>query len=123
MEALKNPAQAFSQPASVVIQNKLKQSRHINVTDLASSTLLPVEEVNIWINHLQTVAENRKKGSQKASKTRRAKRFIENVTMGNVPNTDQGDDEDDHCGMCGILYEDETDEIEQWIACDKCSIW
>ena len=34
-----------------------------------------------------------------------------------------GLDEDGHCRICGILHEDETDEIEQWIACDKCSTW
>ena len=55
------------------------------------------------------MTENRKKGSLKASRTCKAKQRIEN--------------EDDHCGMCGILYEEETDEIEQWIACVKCSIW
>ena len=53
-----------------------------DVTNLASSTLLPVEEVNIWINQLQTVTENRKKGSQKASRTR-----IENDSECSVPNT------------------------------------
>ena len=94
-----------------------------DVTNLASSTLLPVEEVNIWINHLQTVTENRKKGSKKASRTRRAKQHIENDSECSVPNTYHCENEDNHCGMCGILYEEETDEIEQWIACDKCSIW
>ena len=115
--------QKFSQPPSVVIQNKLKQSSHVNVTDLACSTLLPVEEVNIWIDHLTTVAENRKKGSQKAAKACRAKHFTDNEDLYNVPDKDEGDDEDGHCGICGILYEDETDEIEQWITCNKCSTW
>ena len=66
VEVLNNKyGQEFSQPPSVVIQNKLKQSSHVKVTDLACSTLLPVEEVNIWIDHLKTVAENRKRGLKK----------------------------------------------------------
>ena len=67
------------------------------------------------------MAENRKKGSQKAARTRRAKQFTENEVVCNVPDKDEGDDEDGNCGICGILYEDEKNEIEQWIACDKCS--
>ena len=71
VEVLNNKhGQKFSQPPSVVIQNKLKQlqSSHVNVTELACSTLLPVEEVNIWIDHLTTLAENRKKGLRKQQK-------------------------------------------------------
>ena len=79
--------------------------------------------MNIWIDHLTTVAKNRKKGSRKAAETCRAKHFTDNEILYNVPDKDEGDDEDGDCGICGILYEDETDEIEQWIACDKCSTW
>ena len=44
----------------------------MNTTELACSVLLPVEEVDIWMKHLETVAENSKKGAEKAA-TRRAK--------------------------------------------------
>jgi len=44
----------------------------VNTTELACSVLLPVEEVDIWMKHLETVAENSKKGAEKAA-TRRAK--------------------------------------------------
>ena len=34
------------------------------------------------------------------------------------------DDNEEYCGVCGTLYEEETDEIEKWIACDAdCGTW
>ena len=27
------------------------------------------------------------------------------------------------CGACGDIYEEETDEVEEWIACDNCETW
>jgi len=33
------------------------------------------------------------------------------------------DDNEEYCGVCEILYEEETDEIEKWIACDVCGMW
>ena len=33
------------------------------------------------------------------------------------------DDNEEYCGVCGTLYEEETDEIEKWIACDDCGTW
>jgi len=33
------------------------------------------------------------------------------------------DDDEEYCGVCGILFEEETDEIEKWIACGVCGMW
>jgi len=33
------------------------------------------------------------------------------------------DDNEDYCGVCGTLYEEETNEIEKWIDCDVCGTW
>ena len=33
------------------------------------------------------------------------------------------DDNEEYCGVCGTLYEEETDEIEKWIACNDCGTW
>ena len=41
-------------------------------------------------------------------------------------NDDDGtinDDNEGYFGVCGILYEEETDEIEKWIASDVCGMW
>ncbi len=74
--------------------------------------LLPEPEVKIWFEHLQTVSDNRKKCAQKASETRRAKKGKDRV-----------DDRGVACGCCGNIYEEETEEIQKWIACDHCHVW
>ena len=28
-----------------------------------------------------------------------------------------------YCGACGDVYEEITDEVEDWIACDNCETW
>jgi hypothetical protein len=81
--------------------------------EIAKQVLLPTEEVNIWLKHLETVSNNRKKGAQKAAQTRKAK-----STSTEQPNTDIV-----YCGNCGEVYEEETEEIQNWIACDVCSNW
>ena len=45
-----------------------------NVETLAKQVLFPTEDNKIWLRHLMTVSENRKKGTQKAAKTRRSKK-------------------------------------------------
>ena len=75
--------------------------------------LLPTEEVNIWLKHLQTVSSNRKKGAQKAVQTRRAK----------TSQTEALDTDIVYCGKCGEAYEEKTEEIQNWIACDVCNCW
>ena len=51
---------------------------------------------------------NRKRGAKKAAETRRAQR--KKTTLY-------------YCGVCGDVYEDETEESEQWIGCDLCDSW
>ena len=106
------------EPPSSVIQGFFKQSHGTMITDngnLAKQVLLPTEEVNIWLKHLQTVSNNRKKGAQKAVQTRRAK---------TTPAEPEPPDADIvYCGKCGEVYEEETKEIQNWIACDVCNNW
>jgi len=54
--------------------NKL-QGRPITdqfVHDAAKKVLLPPEEVRIWLEHLSTVLQNRRRGAAKAAATRKA---------------------------------------------------
>lgn len=44
--------------------------------DVARRTLLPVNEVEMWLNHLRTIENNRKRGAAKAAETRRQKREL-----------------------------------------------
>ena len=50
--------------------------------------MLPVEEVRIWLDNLETVSSNRKKGAEKAAETRRKKKSA-SVCI---------------CGVCGMAY-------------------
>lgn len=43
------------------------------VENAAREVLLPPEECKIWLDHLQTVMENRRRGARKAAATRKAK--------------------------------------------------
>ena len=74
--------------------------------DIAKKNSLPVNEVQMWLEHLKTIDQNRKHGAAKAAETRRKRCTKENY----------------RCGFCGAPYESET-EVELWIACDKCSAW
>ena len=62
---------AMVKPPSQVIKeafNLLKGKITVEVVlDLSKSTLLPPEEVRIWIDHLQTIQVNRKRGAEKAA--------------------------------------------------------
>ena len=52
------------EPPSTVIYNAYK-SQSIDDEELARKTCLPTEEVKIWLEHLHTVSENRKRGAKK----------------------------------------------------------
>lgn len=65
-------------------QKAQKGKKDINdqIPDLAKKTLLSVEEIKMWIKHLQEVKERRKKGAEKASKTREEKKNgMQNVSF------------------------------------------
>ena len=40
---------------------------------LAKKILIPISEVDIWLNHLRTVSENRRRGAAKAATTKKFK--------------------------------------------------
>ena len=82
------------------------------------------------IELIPTVAENRKRGAKRAAASRRAqhqqlieKGSSEGHNDGDNLLSDDDDDNEEYCGVCGTLYEEETDEIEKWIACDDCGTW
>ncbi len=80
------------------------------VTSISKSTLLTEEEVKMWLEHLSTVQANRKRGAAKAAQTRQKRKGSCRAP-------------DCYCGFCGGKYELETDEVEVWVACDKCETW
>lgn len=60
-------------PPSVLIQQAFKQLRTGDLSELAERVLLPPDEVNIWLSHLETFEKNQRRGAQKAAATRCAK--------------------------------------------------
>lgn len=79
----------------------------------AKAVLLPTEEVGFWIDHLNTVAENRRRGAAKAAETRRRKQQALSRTS----------EPEVFCGTCETKYEPEMPNIEFWICCDMCNKW
>jgi hypothetical protein len=132
-------------PPSVVIrdffsQHQKESATESEITELARRVLLPVSEVQIWLAHLKEVQHNRKRGAAQAAITRKAKKA---AAKGHAPESnpcttttstakDHADPstesdstipEDYFCGVCGGQFEEETDNVEKWIACDKCDSW
>jgi hypothetical protein len=79
-----------SKPPSVVIREALNQAQSINhmltdqeIVELARKTLLSVNEVSMWLDHLAGVAERRKEGAKKAAATRKKRdTFTDNSNQG-----------------------------------------
>lgn len=94
---------------------------------IARKALLTVEDATIWMDHLQSIVLNRKRGAQKAAATQRAKKAKESSRSGvrstaTQPALDSGETTT-YCGGCGKEYIDETAEVELWICCDLCDQW
>ena len=124
-----------------------KQPTELQVKSIARKVLLPTDSVKMWLAHLDVIKQNRKRGAIRAAATRRAKRSAENTQKYSTekdgqkapavpsevhvapllvpldPHAQAEGGDQDHCGVCGQLYSDQTDEVENWIACDHCSLW
>ena len=118
-EALESGFAPMTMPPSSVLKDFYSSLQGQDPTDeqvekIAKQTLLPVEEVVMWLNHLKAVDSNRKRGGAKAAETRRLKR-----------SSKSGQKADDlySCGICGAAYSDETEEMEFWVGCDTCDSW
>ena len=109
--SLQSTFTAMMKPPSQILKEVFAKRRGNisgeDVQQLSKETLLPPEEVRIWIEHLQTIQANRKRGAEKAAATRQRKKA----------------DEKHYYCICGEEYSDVTDEIEYWIGCDSCSSW
>ena len=85
---------------------------------LAEKTLLKIEEVKIWFEHLHTIKQNRKKGAAKAAETRRMKARA-SKEIGNKAKRNN----EYYCGVCHEPYIEFTETEEKWIECDGCDTW
>ena len=110
------------QPPSTLLKqfhHKLegKSPTQAQLLEMAKKCLLPVHEVEMWLEHLSTIAENRKRGALKAAETRRRKKQEKEAESA------QNREEMVYCGVCHQPYVEFTDEVELWIQCDICSAW
>ena len=81
------------------------------VQEIAKNVLLSPDEVKMWLDHLQTVRDNRRRGAQKAAETRKKKTVKKSFHDAYF------------CGTCHDQYMEYTDEEENWIECELCSTW
>ena len=73
-----NVVKTLMKPPSTILKQKISQLGHAQITDnfveAAKEVLLSMEETKIWLQHLSTVVENRKRGAAKAAATCQLKR-------------------------------------------------
>ena len=122
-----NPEAAFSSRTSAMIQPPSASLKEFHsslkgavpepsqLEVIARKTMLPVCEVNIWLDHLTMIANNRKRGAAKAAQTRRQRRLAKEQ--------ERKEETVCYCGACGGQYEEETNDVEFWICCDRCDLW
>ena len=115
--------QLFDTSDGVISEQTLK--------DTSCKVLLPLEECRMWLNHLQTVSENRRRGARKAAETRRGKKSQKSnfqatsISQSDLTPTQEADGvtEEWFCGVCEGKYIDQTEEPEFWICCEQCDKW
>ena len=117
-KAVTCPTSVLSCPPSAVILkffNSLKGAApsEQQLEAISRQVLLPCAEVKMWLDHLSTVQQNRKRGAAKAAETRKRKAQQTGLLS---------EAQNDRCGVCGEEYE-ETPEEELWIECSTCMLW
>ena len=91
---------------------------------ISRQVLLPCAEVQMWLDHLSTVQQNRKRGTAKAAERRRKRKGEQAELAGQIPlSSNTSPNESYKCEVCGEEYEDETLEEELWIECSSCKLW
>ena len=105
-----------ARPPSVVMKEMFKKIKGCPTDDqlqeIGKKVSLSPEHVRMWVEHLQTVAENRRRGAQKAA----AKHKKNKIKKSNSHDVYL-------CGVCHDQYMEFTEEEEDWIQCDGCAIW
>jgi hypothetical protein len=104
-------------PPSVVLKESFNTKQPAAATeiadicpDLAKRVLLSEDETKIWLNHLESIVQNRKRGAAKAALTRKKK--------GNV---NRDSESETYCGTCKVEYSKSKSKF--WIFCDLCELW
>ena len=69
-------------PPSQIIKSAFEETsgENIDLLAVAQETLLPLNEVELWVDHLKQVRENHRQGARKAGRMRRKKKLLPTVT-------------------------------------------
>ena len=103
------------------MKSKNSSPTELDIENVAKNTLLPQQDVRMWLKHLEQIDYNRKRGAAKAALTRRQRqttRKAKATSSGSVAVQNSY-----CCGVCGGIYKEETDEAEFWVGCDNCDNW
>ena len=90
-------------PSTILKQEFRKAKKPVSETFLqnaARKALLSIEDTKIWLDHLQTVLNNRKRGARKAAATRQARKI---ALLDSGAQSDLNC-EQNYCGLCGKEY-------------------
>ena len=110
-------------PPSTVIKEKFESLECYPPSEsvcleIAKEVLLPVGEVQMWLDHLHTIKQNRKRGAAKAAETRRRKKKSNSSNV--LVNSEHDNGDKTYCGVCHQEYQNFTEDVEEWIECDMC---
>ena len=99
-------------PPSYILKEKFnelkgKEPSDTDIEHMARATLLSPADVSIWLEHLQSIHSNRRRGAERVAATRHLRKTQLNPYV---------------C-VCGEEYSERTDEIRYWIGCDNCNKW
>ena len=103
----KDALKQVSRPPSVYLKKLFAELKGtlVDILEPAKKVLLP-KEVGFWYEHLNTVAENRRRGAAKAAETRRRKQQSSTDTIDRC-----------FCGTCETEFRPEMPNIDFWIYC------
>lgn len=111
-------------PPSVMLKDFFASLQGSKPTDemlqtIAEETLLPITEVQLWLEHLNTIFVNRKRGATKAALSRKQR------SRGEVnAHTQEAETREVYrCGVCKAVFQEETEEEELWVGCESCDRW
>ena len=93
-------------PPSVILKEFFSSLQGSTPTEamVHQKTLLPVAEVELWLEHLKTVETNCKRGATKAAHARKQRETTLNLEA--------------HVYKCGVCQEEEL-----WVGCESCVRW
>ncbi len=113
LSPMRKPPSAVLKEAFDSFQTFPPSDSEATYSELSKRVMLSVEDVKMWLDHLNTIQENRKKGAIKAAETRRQKNKASKTTR----------ESEYQCGVCSTPYQEFTGTSEQWIGCDMCDTW